>query len=293
MGRKDKQFAKSQAWLDWLSDEKTANHAATLQKTARTPLGSSKAAQALPPRSYAQRPPVRPVQAPSSRSLGLDTSAFRSSPQAHQVNPKVKKSRKAKKQSSPVATNTDGTITINFHLPAVKLPKVKVNWRKAVLYSGVGIVVAGLTFGTPFIIKAISGHKSTGVAKDTSISDKPAFATIVPSKDISDYVQASQTYDAAKQIYHFSGHYKDVEVVGTEQALPEVFKTNKNMLKDQAARIGATERIDVVGGVAYVSPGEGNTSQRAVYASSQILVFVTYSGVMKDSEWVKFIQSLE
>jgi len=293
MGKKDKKFSKSQAWLDWLSDEKAVNHTPTPQKPAREPLGASRPAQALPPRPYAQRPLVRPPQTTSTRSLGLDSSAFRPSSQAQQTATKAKATHKTKKRQTPAVTNADGTITVNFHLPAVKLPKVTVNWRKFALYGSVAVVVIGLMFGTPLIIKSINNHKSSGAAKDTSTSDKPAFATIVPAKDSSDYVQTSQTYDSTKQIYYFKGQYKGVDVVGTEQALPEVFKTSKTKLKEQATMIGATEPLDVVGGAAYVSPSAGNTSQRAIYASSQILVFVTYSVEMKNSEWVKFIQSLE
>lgn len=294
MGKKDKRFSKSQAWLDWLSDEKAANHTPAPQKPAREPLGVSRSAQTLPPRPYTQRPSVRPPLTPQTRSLGLDSSAFRvSSRVPQQVAPKAKFSRRTKRKQYPAAPTQDDTITVNLHLPSIKLPKIEINWRKTMLYGGVGMLIVGLIFGTPLIVKTINGNDAAGSSKTDATSDKPAFATILPAKDTDGYVQTSQTYDATKQIYYFKGKYNDIDIVGTEQALPEVFKTTESMLKDQAARIGATEAIDVVGGAAYVSPSDGNTSQRAVYASSQILVFVTYSGVMKNSEWVKFLQSLE
>jgi hypothetical protein len=207
--------------------------------------------------------------------------------------PKANLSRKTKKQIAQAASNPDSTITLNFHLPTLKAPKLRISWRKFALFGAIGGAVIALVFGTPFIIKTINSHKSSSSSTEKSGSEKPAFATLLPSKDASDYVQTSQTYDATKQVYYFKGQYKGVDIVGTEQAIPEIFKTNKNKLKEQAVSIGATELLDVVGGRAYVSPSSGNTSQRAIYASNQILVFVTYSGVMKNSEWVQFLQSLE
>jgi hypothetical protein len=295
MGKKERQFAKSQEWLDWLSDSTAAENGqkqpAQPQEVSQRVLNGH-----MPPRHQRQslhRTPsaTRPAVNSTSRSLGLDPSAFRPRAQPQPSQKVRSRPKKTPQQNTKAAPASDGTITLNFHLPTVRLPRFKINWRKVTLYGTIGVAVVALIFGAPFIIRTIS-HKSSEPTTTTS-SDAPSFATILPSQAGGDYVEQSKKYDATKQVYYFKGQYKGVDVVGTEQALPDVFKAQKNKLKEQASAIGATEHIDVVGGDAYISPSDGNTSQRAVYASSQILVFVTYSGVMKDSEWVKFLQSFE
>ena len=290
MGKKDRHFSKSQAWLDWLSDDKahpqqnlpsstTSNPSAVSPRGVGRPSVSSR-------RQYTPRPLSRPKTSPLSHSLGLDPSVFRSTASRVQQGAQIK----AKPRSE--APKPDDTITLNLQLPSFTFRRFHVNWRKVGVYSVIAVVIAGLVFGTPFIIRAINSHRSSSSSSEGN-SDKPSFATITPTKDTAGYVPQSQKYDSAKQVYNFRGQYNGVDIIGTEQALPDIFRANKNKLKEQAQLIGATEHIDVVGGDAYISPVDGNTSQRAVYASSQLLVFVTYSGVMKGSEWVKFLQSLE
>lgn len=290
MGKKDRHFSKSQAWLDWLSDDKVHPPQNLPSSTAPNPSAASPRGAGRPSassrRQYTHRSLSRPKTSPLSRSLGLDPSVFRSNAS------RVQQSAQIKAKPRPEAPKPDDTITLNLQLPSFTFRRFHVNWRKVGLYGVIAVAIAGLVFGTPFIIRGINSHRSSNSSSEGN-SDKPSFATITPTKDTSGYVPQSQKYDSAKQVYNFRGQYNGVDIIGTEQALPDIFRTSKNKLKEQAQLIGATEHIDVVGGDAYISPVDGNTSQRAVYASSQLLVFVTYSGVMKSSEWVKFLQSLE
>lgn len=294
MGKKDRHFSKSQEWLDWLSDAKVDASPASAPKPSATPLGRSEGrSSSQQARQYVPRPAPRPTTSPLSHSLGLDPSVFRTgSSTAQPIDSSRPKKTRQDSNRTQGGASSEGTITLNFHLPSIKFPRIHADWRKIILYSGTAVIIVGIIFGTPLIIKSINNHKVANTPSDGS-NDKPSFATVTPAKDTAGYVQQSQKYDPTKQVYNFKGQYNGIDVIGTEQALPDIFKTNKNKLKEQAQMIGATEHIDVVGGDAYISPVEGNTSQRAVYASGQILVFVTYSGVMKSSEWVKFLQSLE
>ena len=296
MGKKDKQFSESQEWLDWLSDAKADKEAGNNQKPSVEPVYGSQRPISVGASSNTRRPNKYAVglrtqsQLNRSRhSLGLDPSAFRDHGDPALSNSPAQ--YKSKRRSSKLDSSPEGSITLNFHFPTIRFPKMRINWRKVLPYVAIGAVIIVLVIVTPNIMSFLNKGKS--VKTSNNATDKPSFATLAPSKEDSAYVQESQSYDATKQVYHFKGQYNGVDVVGTEQVLPDIFKNSEVKLKEQADSIGATNRIEVVDGIVYVSPDDNNTSQRAVYASRQVLVFVTYYGVMKDSEWVKFIQSLE
>lgn len=304
MGKKDKQFAKSQAWLDWLNDDKNSREAGetdiNTMSDLKPPTQALRGPQTRPmPRQ--QQPQGRPSQYASTTrtSLGLTTSAFRSSRAAETTGMQKKQrhfARRKPTKNPPVTSTPDGAITINFHLPSFHLPKIAVNWRKASIYSGSLVVVASLIFFTPHLLHSLGTAKKTTSGQETTVSaggDAMSYAPLVPSSSNANHSVTSSKYETTKERYIFSDTYNDVAITVSEQPLPDALKADGAKVKELATSIGATERVETADGVLYVSPSDDATSQRVVYASKQLLLLITATGILKNSEWVAFIQDLE
>lgn len=196
--------------------------------------------------------------------------------------------------ASPVTRRReDDAVVINFHLPELRLPAVP--WRRVLKISLVVVLVGGAIVATPYIIKAVGGKGSTSTNTGSSTTkQQPAYAPLEPttSSAATSHVQNVE-YDSAKQLYKYNDTYEGVSLTVSQQPLPDDLRNNPDKLKALAASIGANEAVTTTNGTVYISTDANLTTQRLVFASKQILVFMQANGVLKNPEWVKYVQALQ
>lgn len=309
MKRKDKHFTNSGEWLEWLSDEKTEAHQPDTQNAVVYPKASAASPQPFSRQSLSRQNRFSDgnTAPPKRRSLGLDARSF-SAPVVRESNIR----RDNHSVSSPIITTRpekiSRTITVQFQIPRLRYPNIatlKVLFsRFSVSKKHIITTTVGATILVLFLVIPPFFIKKTGqnVQKDlqTSSDNKPAYAPLVPSvqdgssssSTTGDIVKETAHYDATKQLYQFKDTYKGIALVVSEQPLPDGVKSNPDRLKNIADSIGASESVDTIDGKLYASPSEKATSQRVVYASKQLLIFITASGVLKHADWVAYVQSL-
>lgn len=189
----------------------------------------------------------------------------------------------------------DDAVVINFHLPELRLPTVP--WRR-VLKIGLAIVLVGaIVVATPYVIRATRGKGSSSTATNSANTEQQLpYAPLEPATDsvATSHIQNVQ-YDSARQLYKYNDTYLGISLTVSQQPLPDNLRNSPDALKTLAASIGANEMVTTTNGTVYISTSKESklTTQRLVFASKQILVFIQANGVLKNPEWVKYVQALQ
>ena len=287
MGKKNPQFSKSQAWLDWLSDN--------------SPEGVSHTAQ--PVRSQPTRPHISGARrttanhvAPVGRTLGLSPAMFTArTPEAAVGHPgrsqTIKRSSKAMPKSSQprlhAAKQTDdGSIAIHIDLPKFQLPPIHVPWKKVFKWGSVVVVVAVIIIGTPSLIRHQTEQQKKKAA--TTAASTPAYAPLKPEKQVS-----GAQYDNKRKLYKYNDTYKGLTITVSQQPLPENLRDDPLKVKQLAESLGTVESYETTNGIAYIATGQESNTQRVVVVHRQLLIFLQTNGTLSPVDWVSYVQNLE
>ena len=262
MGINHRNFSKSKAWVDWLSDTPVESKTQTPDNATRATSGTYSHVKFKTGNSNGiyQKPVQGPVNSPKS-------------------------------QYRPEKDPYDDEIAINIHLPTFRLPKLRINWRKTLGWGAVGIVAAVIIFGTPVLLRTISDKQKTTVSK--TAQSLPAYAPLTPESVSVGQVSGAQ-YDSKKQLYKYDDEYKGVGLTVSQQPLPDQLRADPMKLAEVAKNsINATEKIETTNGDAYIVTDEKTRTQRVVLAHRQLLVFIQSYDTLDPVDWVVYIQSLQ
>lgn len=263
MGLNDRRFSNSKAWVDWLSDE-----------SVRKPAG--------PP-----SPPKFNEQA--LKKLGFTSYAFTNDDRVRTKHSQTLNTALKK----PLNHLSSGDISINIHLPSIKLPKIRINWRRAIVWGGVGVVLLSFIFGTPKILQYFSSRSQTKTNKALSSAKAPSYAPLTPETVIKEGQVSGAQYDSKRQLYKYDDEYKGVSLTVSQQPLPNQLRENPAKIADIAkASINATEKIHSTNGDVYIVTDEKTGTQRLVLVHRQLLVFIQSYDHLENVDWLVYVQSL-
>lgn len=282
MRKKERQFAESQAWLDWLSDD---------------PVDGVHKADA--PASSKRSSDIRYQSAPNTRSSSKLSSptAVRFKSQnigtqrvTHSAPPAVR--AESRRVDAPAVSPTDNrVIDINITLPKItapKLPHIAIPWTKVVRWGGILVLLVIVVFAAPHILQL----KTKQAQKQTATATKPAYAPLEPSSGEGN-VSGAQ-YDSKRQLYKYNDVYMEANLTVSQQPLPDTLREGKIKLKDIAqASIGETEKFDTIHGSVYIATDSTTGIQRMVIAHRQLLIFIQSSKALSNADWVTYIQTLQ
>lgn len=264
MGIRDRIFKNhAEDWVEWLSDEPLPKKAADKPAEPvvhRRPSSSDDQARDRLRRAGVSRP--NPVSAPTTNNTGAPT------------------------------------VSINIHIPKLKLPKAKLPPVKQLRYwTAFSVIIITSSLGARALLGvAFNGDKSgkTGVKGSSTVNTKPTFKPAVPGdkKDLATSNGTTSRYVPGKQLYTFIDTLLGGQITISEQPLPDAVKQNPNTLKDAAKSIGATHKIETAFGPAYIATSENKTSQRVATVHENLLVFIETTRSYDDDAWKLYIESL-
>lgn len=289
MSRKERQFAKSQEWLAWLSDSPATNPTPT-PKSSQPPLRTEWSRASTTSQLAQER---------TGHNLGLSSDMFANRASTPSQRAARAPRRSLRTPSQPVhavnpaqaTASHDETIAIRIDLPKIHLPKITIPWAKILRWGVPALVLVALLALTPTLLRMRAQH--TEQTKKTTSSTQPSFAPIKPAADTSSTVKNTQ-YDSQKQLYMFQDTYLGHEIHITEQSLPDALRTDKSKLANIAEKsIGAKDKFTTVYGDVYISTNEEQGIQRMVLQHRQLLVFILSKGILDNSQWVTYIQNLQ
>lgn len=284
MGKKEQQFSKSEAWLDWLSDGSP--------KKMRPANGQGRPHQ---PRPYAAQARTTPSThaAPVRRTLGLRPEMFTTQPaEPAAAPPKQSKIGKRFRPSKPqpvlygAGRADDGNIAIHIDLPKFQLPSMHIPWKKVFKWGSVALVVALVIIGTPTLIR----HQTTEQKKKAAATAEatPVYSPLKPEQQVS-----GAQYDGKRKLYKYDDTYKGLTITVSQQPLPENLRDNPAKVKQLAEGLGTVESFETTNGTMYIASGEESNTQRVVVAHRQLLIFLQSNGTLSPVDWVAYVQNLD
>lgn len=290
MTRKERQFAKSQEWLAWLSDSPTA--ASMPEPKLSHP--SINAGQSRTP-TTPQTPQERP-----GHNLGLSADMFATraalSPQraARASRQTLRASPQHVRTTKPVQPNVqqaEDTIAIHIDLPKIRLPKISIPWAK-ILRWGVPILLASvLVVATPMFL-----HNRSEKAKEKAVAanntKELSYAPLKPSDKPNATLGAK--YDSKHQVYSYTDKYLGRNLIISQQPLPDEIRADPTKLIKAAEALGAKDKFTTTSGTVYIATFEDQGVQQMILIHRQLLVYITSKGgTLNNSQWVTYIQSLQ
>lgn len=197
--------------------------------------------------------------------------------------------------------STDDEVVVNLKLavPRLKPPDLRKFYRqhKKHLLGAAGI--AGFTLVLIGTFKAIDIYRTSHKTNKPASAEERAtqsFNPLIPLENLKDaagdQVEPEYAFDDEKKVLGYSTEYNGAVLTLSQQALPEKLKSNQGELALLAQSIGAGRTLDTQKGTAYISAGSKDKTQRAVFATDEVLVFIQASKVLDDDEWKFYINQL-
>ncbi len=118
---------------------------------------------------------------------------------------------------------------------------------------------------------------------------EPDFRPLKPSDEKSSPIK----YDGKRNLVTYTTNFSGSRITVSQQALPKSFTTDSKALAKAADSINAEQRIDTDKGPVHVASNDKGNDQMALFASSEVLVFIHTDRTMEDASWKSFIELLE
>lgn len=288
MTRKERQFAKSQEWLAWLSDSPTTAPTAKRQLPMH------------PDKTQGQhRSSPQASQERSEHRLGLKADMFTAQtpspaqrpPMALKRGLRASQASHSNQRHTQPAVNAEDTIAIHIDLPKIRLPKITIPWAK-ILRWGVPILLAGvLIVATPMFL-----HNRSEKAKEKAVAanntKELSYAPLKPSDKPNATLGAK--YDSKHQVYSYTDKYLGRNLIISQQPLPDEIRADPTKLIKAAEALGAKDKFTTTSGTVYIATFEDQGVQQMILIHRQLLVYITSKGgTLNNSQWVTYIQSLQ
>jgi hypothetical protein len=145
------------------------------------------------------------------------------------------------------------------------------------------LVVAGLIL-MPHFKHGPAAVKTVEAATRTEPDYKPLV--------LADQKLTTESYDGKRNMVGYTTNFSGVRVTVSEQSLPANFTRDPASLFRAADSIGAKQHIDTAYGTVYVATRDIDSSQMAVFAGKNVLVFIHTDKKMDDVSWKSFVEQL-
>lgn len=257
-------FDDDNAMPDWLRDDTSAiDEKKPFLPTRRAKLTQS---QMKPTEGFSQSQ-VKPILSP--RTLRTEEKKRREHPQP--------------------------TVSIQIHMPQLRLPKISVPWRKLrPLFVVLGIVLV-LLLGGKWMQTKLATAKPTEKKAPVVVAADLGYKPILPQAR-TDTAQSAAipkpSFDEQRHLYTFNDIYKGANLTVNQQAIPEKLKGSETGVKKLATSIGATESFTTTRGKVYIATSKESGTQRLMIANNKMLMFIQSTKAVSNSDWVSYIQSL-
>lgn len=221
--------------------------------------------------------------------------------------------------TQPQQKNTDlhdsrvHSISINLQLPDTKKLKAKtkqlyqsVRAKPSSLIAkyprqlmiGSGVLAACIVVVGVVALSGSDGKGGQGSLDDSANgvlseqSAKPDFAYSVPKGDETE-ASGAVRYDADKKVVNFEDSIGGVNIVVSQQPLPEAFKDDTdNRVKKMAEDFAATEVISTSNPTAYLG-NDIKGPQTVIFAKKDLLVFIQSAKKIDNHDWAEYITNLK
>lgn len=154
---------------------------------------------------------------------------------------------------------------------------------------GVLVVVAAISFaGYTFIPGLINKNKGSEVL--SSKDEKPSFAVSKP-----DTISADEQvkFDPSKKVASYNDTLNGVNIVVSQQPLPETFKDNPfGELEKVASSFSATESFVVKDFKVYIGVSIKGP-QSLILIKDKKLIFIQSESKIPNTKWVEYIETLK
>ncbi len=181
-------------------------------------------------------------------------------------------------------------VSLNLTVPRVKLPRPS---RKHVSLAVVGLAIIPLGLAANKLLSSLAKDQpatSQGTLSETA--QEPEFDTVLPEGKKESTASGRVSYDPQRKVASFTDQIGTVDIVVSQQPLPENFKTNPDgELEKLANNLGATEIINESNPKAYLGTS-AKGPQTAVFHKKSLLVFVQSARELSKEEWAAYITKL-
>lgn len=212
-------------------------------------------------------------------------------------NPQVasKPAQKASKMAQSGQANQDSkpAVSIQITMPAVRMPKVHIPWRRLRPWAiGLVLLVVAL-FGGRALVELTKQKKQTpevptSVQAVVDLGYKP----ILPTK--AEGEPTPQTaYNKEKGVYTFLDTYLDANLTVDQQALPKSFRDNPKAVQGLADSILADDSFTTTKGEVYMHTEKSSGAQRLFVYNDKMLMFIQSTKKIDTVSWVEYIQSMQ
>jgi hypothetical protein len=241
--------------------------------------------KARPPKKQTvQALPLQPLASPSNLKIGsaynshiLDRPAF---------------------TGSAVSRSAQPGISITVQIPALRRPKPigaktqqgnpsrQTLRRLAVIAPLLLLILLGSGFGYNHVHGKQTPSKAVA---ETPSRTQPTYQPLVPSA-----AQASaKSYDGQRNLVSYTTNFSDARVTVSQQPLPANFSNDPSALQRAADSLNAKQKIETDKGPLYVANSDTDNSQRAIYATKDVLIFIQADRKLDDVSWKSFVDLLQ
>lgn len=281
---------KEPEWVEWLSDD------ASSPQDAAAPVSKHQDS-----RQQALATPPLQVHQPSSR----ESTAHPSSVRRERLRQAGLGTSKPSNDVAPAVRGSAKQTTFALH---ITVPKLSWKWFRLphytrpsvaqVRYWGVfTVVVIGIGIGARGLVEwrtLGAGDIGAGnpAVQGAGTGKAPSFSPVFPSSRKEALAKTKHTYDSGRQLYSYQDSFEGAAITVSQQPLPTDIKKNPATLKDIAAKIGATEKVDTAFGSAYIATSPNKSSQRVVAVYRDLLLFVETVKAYDAETWKFYLESL-
>ncbi len=206
-----------------------------------------------------------------------------------QLTDSLKKPRGKKKSSGQ-----DPAISIEIHMPHIRVPKPHIPWKRLRPWLITGGVIIVLLVGGGWIQTKLSQNKPAPQKTPTVVAAELGYKPLSPPARIN--VPASQqkpVYNKEKKIYIFHDEYLEAIVDVTQQAVPpELFKSTAKQ-KELENSVGTTDSFTTTLGTVHVMTSKETGGQRLFLFNDKMLMFLQSTKILSNADWAEYIQTLE
>ena len=189
------------------------------------------------------------------------------------------------------------TISIQIHMPRVRLPKISIPWRKLRPWLIVVCVIVGVLFGGKWAqtklqhdLQSKSTAQKVPVVVPAELGYKPLLPPVTADNNTG---VPKPSYNEQRQLYTFNDIYQGAHITVDQQATPAQLKDSQTEVNKLAKNIGATDTFTTTLGAVHITPATESGGQRIVLVNNRMLMFIQSTKTLSNDTWVTYIQDLQ
>lgn len=186
-----------------------------------------------------------------------------------------------------------GGVSVTVNIPAIGRDSLMALARRLAML--VLVAVAGwlLFQGGQYVLAALHDKDGADPSSTAGESRTEADFTALTPSDKGTAAGIEPRYDGKRNLVTYTVTFSGARLTVSQQPLPASFATDKNALQRAADSIKAKQRIDTAKGPIYIASNEDSKDQLAVFAGTDVLVFIHAASTLSEPSWRGFVEQLE